>query len=119
MKKFTLLLLAINIVTFAWIIFGARMELPPWEKAFYDTRSAINNLPQDVSMMRIHQAVLHNRFDTAESWARITIDEYRRSDAPLVILTIVNILGLTFILLKNQTKKQNKLEMATPMSASD
>jgi membrane associated rhomboid family serine protease len=106
MKLFTLSLLAINIVTFAWVIFGARMNIPPWEKAFYDTRSAINNLPQDVSMMRLHQDVLHNRVNTAESWSRITIDEYRRSDAPLVILTIINILGLTFISLKNQTRKQ-------------
>ena len=102
MKKFTLVLLAINVVTISWLVMGARMELPPWEKAFDDARSAINNLDQTGDMASIDQAVLHSRVKTAEAWSRITIDEYRRSDAPLVVLTFINIIGLATMALKNR-----------------
>lgn len=106
MKKFTLVLLVINVVTFSWLVIGARMELPPWEKAFDDARSAINNIDQTGDMAAIHQAVLNSRVKTAEAWARITIDEYRRSDASLGVLTIINIIGLATMALKN--RKPNK-----------
>jgi hypothetical protein len=81
------------------------MELPPWQKAFDDVRSAINNLDQTGGMAAINQEVLHSRVKTAESWARITIDEYRRSDSPLGFLTIINIIGLTTMAVKNRKPK--------------
>lgn len=116
MKKLTLILLMINIVTFSWLVIGARMELPPWQKAFDEARLAIDNLDQTDDMAAINQTVLHSRVKTAEAWARITIEEYRRSDTTLGVLTILNIIGLATMALKNQ--KPNKTCMATPTSPS-
>ncbi len=102
MKKFTHVLLAINVVTFSWLLMGARKELPPWQKAFDDARSAIDKLDQSGDLADINQAVLHGRVQTAEDWARITIREYKRSDAPLGVLTVINIIGLAVIASNNR-----------------
>jgi hypothetical protein len=119
MKKFTLVLLAINVVTISWLVIGARMELPPWEKAFDDARSAINNLNlnQPGGIDAIDQAVLHSRVKAAEALSRITIDEYRRSDAPLVVLAFINMFGLATMALKN--RKPNLAAHSKEGSAPD
>jgi hypothetical protein len=104
MKKFTYALLVINVVTFSWLMISARSELPPWKKAFDDVKLSINNLDLTGEMATINQSVLHSRVSNAETFARITIDEYRRSDGALGVLTIINIIGIATIVLKNERR---------------
>ncbi len=110
MKNFTVALLVINLAVFSWLIVGARTELPPWQEAFDDARTAINDIEQKDKTSALEKAVSQSRFKTAEGWSRITIDEYRRSDGSLVVLTILNIIGLSIIALKNRRESEQVVE---------
>lgn len=117
MKKFTQALLLINVVTFSWLMIGARMDLPAWQKAFDDAKSAVDNLEQTSDMAATNQVVLHSKIKTAESWVRITIHEYRRSDAALGILTVINIFGLAAI--ANMNRKNPNISTHPTESCND
>ena len=103
MRIFTIILLTINLVTVAWLVVGARMELPPWEQAFQDTKSAIDSFERsDAGVKSVMADVLRVHLEKTEDWTMMAIDEYRRSDLPLGGLTICNIVGLSILA---ETKK--------------
>lgn len=102
MRIFTIILLAINLVTFAWLLVGAGMELPPWEQSFKDTKSTLNGFEEQGVESKAAMAVVRVHLETTEAWTKMAMNEYKRSDLPLGALTICNIVGLSILALKGR-----------------
>jgi len=73
-------------------------------KAFDDLKSTINKLELTDEAAAVEKADLQRHFQSAETFTRITISEYRRSNGPLVILTIFNTFGFSIVAFKNRKR---------------
>lgn len=116
MRKFAAILLMINLVTLAWLVIGASMELPPWEKSFQQTRSALESFEHDENPAgKVAMAgILRVHVETTEDWTRTAINEYRRSDSALCALTLCNIVGLTILALKRRSGEAGAPTISLP-----
>jgi hypothetical protein len=102
MKKLAKSLLIINLVVFAWLIIGAKMELPPWKEAFENAKNSINLMKEHDRIGEDEHDILQRCLEMAKTYSRLTIEEYQRSDGPLGALTVLNIIGLSIIVFWNR-----------------
>lgn len=103
MRKFAIILSVINALTLFYLIFTARIELPPWQERFKKIRETAAEFKPTTSEQELLIVLLKSNVATAEAWTRIVISEYRRSELPLLVLTMFNIIGFTIIAIKPYT----------------
>ncbi len=108
MKKFAIILSVINALTLFYLIFTARIELPHWQEPFEKIRERIAEFKPATSEQELWIMLLKSNVGTAEGWSRIVINEYRRGEIPLLVLTMFNIIGFTIMAIKPYTTSVRK-----------
>lgn len=114
MKKFIITLLVANIAIFMWLTFGAQRELPPWQDSFKNTKEVIDQIVPATKSQEFMIAAIKARLLVAEDCSRITIEEYRRSGLPLMLLAIINVVGFFILLMSRKTEPGAVLNLSLP-----
>lgn len=104
MRKFTITLLLVNLATFIWLVAGAQRELPPWQDSFKNTKDTVDQIVPATKQQAVTVAALKVQLEVAESSSRITIEKYRRPELPLILLTILNMVGLFLLSLTRKAE---------------
>ncbi|MCW1887860.1 hypothetical protein OKA04_24185 [Luteolibacter flavescens] len=97
MRVFTVMLLGVNLATVVWLVAGANAQVPPWESAFEETREVLDAPWGKTEDLQTVMGLVRARMDVAEAWTRTAMTEFRRSEGPMLVLTLANIAGLTLL----------------------
>jgi len=102
MKAIALTLLLLNIFVVAYLIIGARNELPIWQNEMEAATASVAAIKTSDPLGDLRKSSALGRLKSLESSLDIAITEYRRSELPLLSLTLANMLGWACIILRKK-----------------
>jgi hypothetical protein len=104
MRIFAMVLLLLNVAVVGWLIWVADMGSRSWEESLELTRDTLDRLdekqagkPMAPGMRSVQLNLARSHLSVAEANVRWTMNEYGRSDAALLPLSLVNIAGLVVL----------------------
>ena len=106
MRRFTQIILAINLLAFAWLAIGAEMKPRPWRLYLLSATVTLDEFKPRDAEEENQLSALRARLRGVEAAYLATFEEYRRASSILFILGICNIAGLLILVLKRTNAQQ-------------
>lgn len=109
MKSLALILISLNVIVLAYLIIGARSELPIWQNEVKEASNSVEALSTSSPIEEIQKSVAISKLNSLESSLTEVITEYRRSEVPLFALSCINLVGWLFLLARKKKEEPGEL----------